>query len=231
MLRHTALFMFKEDTTEDQVLRALKGLAYLSYGCPSVQAVDFGKDLFGGSTKLREVKPWHRTPLWAARQEGPPSNFDMALNLDFDDQDGLDAYNKDDVHHEVGEYNASVCRGEFTARVDWWYEGPPRIERGRVRHTSLFLWDDEATDSKKDQVKAAFRSLNSSVPGVRSALAGDNIGTHTTDYDLIVDVILDDPDAAKGFIDHPAQVEAVALAAAATKFEWTARITHTVSLG
>lgn len=231
MLRHTALFMFKEDTNEDQVLRALKGLAYLSYGCPSVQAVDFGRDLHGGSTKLREVKPWHRTPLWDARTEGPPANFDMALNLDFDDQAGLDAYNKDDVHHEVGAYNASVCRGEFTARVDWWYDGPPRIERGRVRHTSLFLWDESATDSQRDQVKAAFSSLSSSVPGVRSALAGDNIGTHTTDYDLVVDVILDDPEAAKAFIEHPAQTEAVSLAAATTKFEWTARITHTISLG
>jgi hypothetical protein len=231
VLRHTALFIYKDDTGDEQVLRALKGLAYLSYGCPSVQAVDFGKDLFGGSTRLREIKPWNRTPLWDARTEGPPTNFDMALNLDFDDQAGLDAYNKDDVHHEVGAYNASVCRGEFTARVDWWYDGPPRIERGRVRHTSLFLWDDGTDDSQKEKVRAAFNSLNTSVPGVRSVITGDNIGSHTTDYDLVVDVILDEQDAAGSFLGHPAQVEAVGIAAAATKFEWTARITHTIGLG
>lgn len=231
MLRHTALFLWRDKTTEAEKLNALKGLAYMSYGCPSVQALDFGTDLFGGSTALNEVKPWKRTPLWHARKEGPPSNYDMSLHLDFEDQKGLDDYNSDDVHHEVGEYNASVCRGEFTARVDWWYDGPPRIERFGVRHTALFLWLDETTDTSKADVREAFTSLQTSVPGVDSIVTGDNVGTLTTDYDLIVDVTLDDIDAAKAYLDHPGHKEATDLAAANTKYEWTARITHNMAAG
>jgi hypothetical protein len=230
LLRHTALFLWRDTTEQAQKLAALKGLAYLSYGCPSVRAVDFGTDLFGGSSRLSEVKPWKRTPLWKARSEGPPSNFDMALHLDFDDQEGLDAYNDDDVHHEVAVYNASVCRGEFTARVDWYYDGPSRIDRFAVRHTALFLWLDDVTDRQKSDAKDAFTSL-SSVEGVRSILAADNVGTLTTDYDLIVDVTLDDVEAAKSFLEHPGLKEATDLAAAATKYEWTARITHTMASG
>lgn len=230
MLRHTALFLFKDTTTPPEKLAALKGLAYLSYGCPSVRAVDFGTDLFEGSNPLLEVKPWKRTPLWNARTEGPPSNFDMALHLDFEDQAGLEDYNKDDVHHEVAVYNASVCRGESTARVDWNYDGPLRIDRFGVRHTALFLWLDDAGESQKNDVREAFLSL-SSVPGVRSSLAADNVGTLTTDYNLIVDVTVDDVESARGLLDHDAYKEATALAAVNTKYEWTARITHTMAAG
>jgi Stress responsive A/B Barrel Domain len=230
LLRHTALFLFKDTTTPPEKMAALKGLAYLSYGCPSVQAVDFGTDLFDGSSPLLDIKPWKRTPLWNARSEGPPSNFDMALHLDFDDLAGLEDYNKDDVHHEVAVYNAAVCRGEFTARVDWNYDGPSRIDRFGVRHTALFLWLDDAGDAQKNDVAEGFRAL-SSVPGVRSSLAADNVGTLTTDYDLVVDVTLDDVDSARGLLDHPAYKEATSLAAANTKYEWTARITHTMAAG
>ena len=230
MLRHTALFMYQDTATEPQKLVALKGLAYLAYGCPTVQAVDFGRDLLGGTAPLAETKPWKRTPLWHARKSGPPCNFDMALNLDFDDQAGLDAYNDDDVHHEVGEYNISVGRGEFTARADWWYDGPPRIERGGARHISLFLWDDGVSDAQKSEARAALASLND-LPAVRSALTADNVGTLTTDYDLILDVMLADVDGAKAFLDHAGYQEAINVAAGVTKYEWTARITHTMGLG
>lgn len=231
LLRHTALFLWKETTTEAQKLIALKGLAYLNYGCPSVRSVDFGTDLFGGSSRLVETKPWERTPLWDARTEGPPANFDMALHLDFDDQAGLDDYNDDDIHHEVGDYDALVCRGEFTARVDWEYDGPFRIERFGVRHTSLFLWLDEIDDSSKGDIRSAFSALESAIPGVRSVAVADNVGTLTTDYDLIVDVMLDDEDAAANYLAHEAQQEALSLAAGSTKYEWTARITHKMGLG
>jgi hypothetical protein len=69
------------------------------------------------------------------------------------------------------------------------------------------------------------------VPGVSSALGADNVGTLTTDYDLIVDVMLEDAGAAKGLLDHDAYKEATSLAAAATKYEWTARITHNMGAG
>ncbi len=231
MLRHTALFLWRDTTTAEAKLVALKGLAYLSYGCPSVRAVDFGTDISGGSERLREVKPWDRTPLWKARSEGPPSNYDMALHLDFDDQEGLDAYNSDDVHHEVGAYNASVCRGEFTARVDWWYDGPPRISRGGVRHTALYLWREKVPKSKQNEVRDAFASLEDRIEDTRSVLVADNVGTLITDYDLIVDVTFDSIERARAFLQHDAYKETLALAADSTKFEWTARLTHTMALG
>jgi hypothetical protein len=231
VLRHTALFLWRDTTDGAARLAAKKGLAYLAYGCPSVRFVDFGTDLLGGSSRLLEVKPWDRTPLWDARGEGPPSRFDIALHLDFDDQQGLDEYNKDDVHHEVAVYNASVCRPERTARVDWWYDGPSRYERGGVRSTTLSLWDDAASDRQKEEVRTAYRELNGRVPGLRSLLVADNVGTLRTDYDLIVDAQFETLEHAKAFADHAARREAEALAAAATKYEWTARITHPMASG
>ena len=67
---------------------------------------------------------------------------------------------------------------------------------------------------QKNEVSEASRSL-SSVPGIRSSLAAGNIGTLTTDYDLIVDVTLDDVDSA-GKLDHAAYKEATSLASANT---------------
>ena len=231
MLRHTVLFLWKDTTTELEKLIALKGLAYLSFASPSAQAVDFGTDQNGGSTRLREVKPWDRTPLWHARKSGPPCNFDMALHLDFDDMAGLDAYNSNDAHHEVSVYHERICRDEFTGRVDWFYDGPSRIERFGVRHTSLFLWLDDTADSQKNDVRDAFISLQSSIPGVKSIITGDNVGKSTTGYDLIVDVMLDDRESAQAYLEHEGQQEAMSLAAAATKYEWTARITHPMASG
>jgi hypothetical protein len=155
----------------------------------------------------------------------------MALHLDFDDQAGLDAYNDDDVHHEVGVYNASICRGERTARVDWWYDGSSRVEEGGVRHSCLYLWDDDATASQKSEIRDAFLALERSVPGCRSMAVGDNVGTLTTDYDLIVDAHFADLTDAELALDHAAYKEALTLVAAATKYEWTARITHTMNRG
>ena len=230
MLRHTALFLWKDTTGEEQKLGALKGLAYLSYGCPTVRAVDFGIDIDGGSSPLITSKPWERTPLWNAREVGPPSNYDMALNLDFDDQDGLDGYNSDDVHHEVAVYNASVCRGEFTARVDWYYEGSPRIERFGYRHTELFLWLDEVDESQRSDFREALESL-SMVPGVTSVEVGNNVGTLATDYDMILDVMLENGEAATEFLSHRALNDVNQMAALVTKYEWTARITHEMAAG
>jgi hypothetical protein len=231
VLRHTALFLWRDTTRDEQKLAALKGLAYLRYGCPSVREVDFGVDLLGGSRPMLETKPWDRTPLWHARAEGPPSNFDVALHLDFDDQSGLDAYNTDDAHHEVAEYNVSVCRPERTARVDWWYDGPPRGERGGVRHTSLFVWADDVADAQKAEVREAFAALGGSSAGLRSVLVADNVGTLRTDYDVIVDAELDDVKSAEALFASEAFIAALDLAAAATKYEWTARITHPIRAG
>ena len=232
MLRHTVLFMFRDSTTAAEKLIAVKGLAYLAYGCHSVRAADFGRDLFGGAAPLREVKPWKRTPVWHARRSGPPwGNYDMALHVDFDDLEGFQAYGICPAHAEVGDYNERVCWDEFTARVDWWLESPPRTDRGGVRHTSCFLWDNGVDDDAKSRARAALLSLGTSVPTVRAAVVGDNVGTSTTGFDLVLDVLFDDLAGARAYFDHPAQQEVAALVAGVTKHEWTARITHTVRSG
>jgi len=74
-------------------------------------------------------------------------------------------------------------------------------------------------------------SLKKSIPVVRSLVVGDNIGTLTTDYDLILDVQFADIEAVRAYFGHPAQREVAALAAGCMKNEWTARITHRMLSG
>src|SRR5918992_438903 len=71
MLRHTAFFQFKEDITPEKQMWMLKGLAYMRFECKSVVSLDYGVDICGGSSRLREVKPFHRTPRWRAHDGDP----------------------------------------------------------------------------------------------------------------------------------------------------------------
>jgi hypothetical protein len=226
VLRHTAFFIFRDTITPEQHLQMLKGLAYMRFECKSVVGLDYGSDLFDGSKVLREVKPWDRTPLWHAAEVGPAANFDVALMLDFKDKDGLDAYNDDDTHHEVGDYNASIARPELTARVDWNYDGEePLIEPGHVRHSAMFIWRDEADDSAKEEALEKVRALESA-SGVERVTIGKNIGPMKTDYDWLLDVQLPDADTAKALLEGEAYSEAMKAVAPATKYEWTARLSH-----
>ncbi len=86
----------------------LKGLAYMRFECDSVVALDYGTTCSGARRPCARSSPGTGRRAGAAAEDGPPSNYDVALDLDFDDQAGLDAYNDDDVHHEVGDYNASI---------------------------------------------------------------------------------------------------------------------------
>jgi hypothetical protein len=203
----------------------LKGLAFLRAECVGPVAGDYGEDLLGGSTTLREVKPWDRTPRWRGRAEGPPSNYDVALHLDFDDQAGLDAYNKDDVHHAVGDYNAAINEAELTARVDWWYDGPPLTRPGFIRHSAMFVWTDESGAGERKAAQDAIRELQSA-PGVESLSIGDNVGPLKTDYDWLYDIQLVDRAATDALLASAAYADAIKKVAAASKYEWTARVTH-----
>lgn len=227
MLRHTAFFLHRDITTPEQHDVMLRGLAYLRSACAGPVAGDYGDDIFGGSHRLREIRPSKRTPFWraAARREGPPADYDVALHLDFDDEAGMAAYNHDAIHHHIGEYNASINYGEFTARVDYWYERPPLTTRGLVRHTALFVWDDDATQAAKRAAQDAIRRLERE-PGVHSVTIGQNVGTLTTDYDWIYDLQLDDRAATEALLKGEAFAEAMRAVAAATKYEWTARLSH-----
>jgi hypothetical protein len=225
MLRHTALFLHRDTTTPQQALHMCKGLAYLRFECESVRALDYGTDIFGGSQVLREVKPWRRTPLWRAERSGPVASYDVALHLDFDDEAGLAAYDGHDAHHEVGDYNASVSAAEFTARVDYWYDGPPLTERGLVRHTALLVWQETADQAARHAATGAVRAL-AGFPGVTRVTIGENVGKLTTDYDWIMDIRLDSAQAARALLASTEYAELDATLADTTKFEWTARLTH-----
>ena len=112
----------------------------------------------------------------------------MALHLDFDDQAGLDAYNKDDVHHDVAVYNASICRGEVTARVDWWYDGEPLITPGHVRHAAMFVWADEVDERRAERRPRCGQAARASCRWCSRLTIGTNVGTLKTDFDCIVDI-------------------------------------------
>lgn len=225
MLRHTAFFMLKEGNGPEEMRWMQKGSAFMRFTAAGPVAIDFGQDLFGGSLHLKETKPWDRTPRWQAAVEGPPCDYDVALHLDFEDESGLEAYNKDDVHHEIAVYNAAVCQGELTARIDWWYEGAPLIEAGKVRHTAMFLWKDELDDAAKERALAEVKRLGDEV-GVEQATIGTNVGTLRTDYDWILDLRLPDEAAAEALVEGDGYREAMRALADTTKYEWTARLTH-----
>jgi hypothetical protein len=225
MLRHSAFFMFREDTTLEQAVEMMKGLAYMRFACPSVRALDFGLDEFGGSALLREVKPWKRQPRWRSRRIGPPVSYDIALHLDFDDEAGLNDYNDDDVHHEVAVYNASICRGEETARVDWWYDGAPLITKNQFKHSVMFLWADESDESTRTAALDAVKALEEA-DEVQQVAIGKNVGTLITDFDGIIDIRCADRASAEKLIAGEDYARAFKQLGEATQYEWTARLTH-----
>ena len=225
MLRHTAFFMLKEGNGLEEMQWMQKGSAYMRFTAAGPVAIDFGSDLFGGSLHLSETKPWDRTPRWRGATEGPPCDYDVALHLDFEDEAGLQAYNKDDVHHEIAVYNAAVCQGELTARIDWWYEGAPLMVPGHVRHSGMFIWKDDLDEVSKDRALTEVKRLGDE-PGVERLTLGTGVGELKTDYDWLLDLELADPDAAEKLIRGDGYRETMRTLSVATKYEWTARITH-----
>lgn len=228
-LRHSVLWTLRDTTTPEQQQDMLRGLAFLCLECMDVRAGDYGSDLFGGSQPLRDVKPYDRTPRWRS-PAGPPANYDMALHLDFDDWAGHDAYGADPVHDAASAFNESVSWEEVTARVDWWYDGPTLSRRGGVRHTAMFLWADGATDEARRRAQDAGRRLEGAA-GVDVLSIGDNIGKLTTDFDWILDIQLPDVEATRALVDGEPYAEAMEAIAGATKFEWTARLSHVMRGG
>src|SRR5262249_56966988 len=104
------------------------------------------------------------------------------------------AYNEDPAHAEVGAYNASINQGELTARINYWYDGPPAIAPGLIRHTALFLWKPGATDAEMGAAKAAAAAL-AETPGVERATVDHNQPLLATDYARILDLHLADAPA------------------------------------
>jgi hypothetical protein len=225
MLRRSVLYLFRDNASSEERLRLLRYLSFVGLECAAVSASDYGDDVAGGSLRLLEIPPWKRTPRFHARAEGPPSNYDAALHLDFDDEAALAAYEADPVAREIAEYANTVTVGELSARVDWRYDGPVPNRRGGFRHSAMHVWRDEADDDLRGRALGAARAL-ATAPGVEAVAVGESASGRAADFDWILDVRLPDERAALAFLEDEPYSEAAAVVAAATKHEWTARVTH-----
>jgi Stress responsive A/B Barrel Domain len=78
MIRHTVMFTWKPEATEEEKQRVATEVAKLPSIVPSVRAFVSGPD--------------------AGLNQG---NFDFAVTADFDDEDGYVAYRDDPGHREV----------------------------------------------------------------------------------------------------------------------------------
>jgi hypothetical protein len=219
------LWTLRDTTTAEQRLEMLHGLAFLRTECMSVRHGDYGEDIFGGSSGGQTTPPDDRTPMW--RREGglPPGDFDVALHLDFEDLAAADDYSADPTHAAASRFNESVSWDEQTARVDWLYDGDTPTSRGRVRHVAMFAWADGASESDKARAVAAVRHLEG-LELVERVTVGHSIERLTSDYDWILDVQLADRPAAARLLAGSDYARAMDEVAGATKYEWTARVTH-----
>jgi hypothetical protein len=225
MLRRSVLYLFRDTATPRERTRLLQGLSFLGLECPSVRSGDYGDDLAGGSGRLIEIPPWERAPRFRARDEGPPSNYDAALHLDFEDGEALAAFEAHPAAAEMAEFAASVTVDDVTARVDWSYDGEPPTRRGRVRHSAMHVWRDDAGETTRSRALEAVHELGS-VPGVEAVATGESASGRAADFDWILDIRLEDEAAALALLAHGSYAEAMRVVAAATKHEWTARVTH-----
>ncbi len=104
MLRHVAMFKFKEDATEEQRNTAHHALNDLLGVVPGLRAMTTGLNL--------EHSLYDR----AAER-----NWDMVLVADFDDLEGLRSYFAHPVMRTASEFVASVTQKDITARVQFLY--------------------------------------------------------------------------------------------------------------
>ena len=98
MLRHVAMFRFKEDTTDEQKRAARDALQNLRDTVSTVRAMTVGLDI-----------------------RRNPRNWDMVLVVDFDDKAGLETYFANPIMKAASDFVASVTQKEITARVQMLY--------------------------------------------------------------------------------------------------------------
>ncbi len=96
MLRHVAMFKWKDGVTDEQKAAARDSLAALKGTVPSVVEYTVGFDI-----------------------ERNPNNWDMVLVADFEDVAGLESYFAHPVMNQASDLVASVTQKEITARVQF----------------------------------------------------------------------------------------------------------------
>jgi hypothetical protein len=226
MLRHSVLWIMRDPLSEEARTAMLRRLAYLGTECPSVSSGDYGADLFGGSEVLHRIRPSQRQPIWRRNADGPVCNFDMALHLDFADWDAFREYAVDPTHDAASRENEAANWDELTARCDWYYEGDaPPTRAGNVKHVAMFVWADGVPDALRQDALEAVQAL-AEAEEVEALMTGHNVGQLATDYDWIMDLRVADRAAASRLLEGGAYREAMEAVARATRFEWTARMSH-----
>ncbi len=96
MIRHVAMFRWKDGISDDQKIAARDALADLKTAVPTVVEYTVGFDI-----------------------ERNPNNWDMVLVGDFDDVPALEAYFAHPVMNAASDLVASVTQKEITARVQF----------------------------------------------------------------------------------------------------------------
>lgn len=225
MLRHSVIWRLRDTTTPAMQAEMLQGLAYLRMECPMVRTGDYGDDLFGGSRRFDDPPPFAASPVWRRGAEGPPANYDVALHLDFADWDEYRAYSPHPAHKTASLFNGAVSWDELTARVDWYFEGETPTRHGHVKHVAMFVWADGVSEHARQRALDAVRALGEA-PGVEMVTLGHNVGQLVSDYDWIMDVQVPDRTAAERLLSGAEYARAMDAVAAATKYEWTARVSH-----
>jgi Stress responsive A/B Barrel Domain len=204
-VRHSALFVWAEGTTEEQRTRVKDGVAYC-YFASEVLSLDFGEDLGVEATR-----------------------HGFSLQHEHRDRAAWDGYNENAAHARVGAFLKSISRPELAARVDWICDGTPS-RRGAVRRLELHRWAEDAGERERADAKAAVASLRDRCPTVRALEIGDDLGWYPPNHDWIVEAQFDDVDGLKAFLDDAAQAEAAAAVAAVTSGE-PARISYRMLFG
>jgi hypothetical protein len=206
VIRHTALFVWSDDATDEDKVRAKDGVAYCYFGS-DVLTLDFGE---------------HIGP--AATRHG------FALQHDHRGQADWQAYNENAAHHRAGAFLRSVTRPELAARVDWVYDGPAST-RGSIRHLGLYRWRPDAGELERTAARAAVAELGGLCGTMRALEIGSDLGWYPPNYDWIVEAHFDDLEGLAEFMEHPARVETDALLSTATQAELTACVQYRMLSG
>ena len=96
MIRHVAMFKWRDGVGDDQKRAARDALAALKQQVPSVVEYTVGFDIGRN-----------------------PNNWDMVLVADFEDVSGLESYFAHPVMNRASDLVASVTQKEITARVQF----------------------------------------------------------------------------------------------------------------
>jgi hypothetical protein len=130
------------------------------------------------------------------------------------------------AHDQASRANELANWDELTARCDWYYEDEaPPTHAGAVKHVAMFVWSEDASEADKQAALDAVEGL-AETDQVEAVLTGHNVGKLTTDYDWTMDLRVADRAAAERLLGGDDYRRAMRTVAKATRFEWTARMSH-----